>query len=387
MADYGKTATEYKPAAGIYTGLIGKIAEEVIRGEMVKGHFDSLIKGTFTSGKDLEVALLKRATGAAYNRTTPPKPGAPEVSVLYHTQDTARTYGVLIDDNEIQEGTISAENANKYAAEVVQTLYNGAEDETNDYIVSILKDANAAANQIVEAAYKYNDYKTERGCKELLQAINTNAAYIRKGERSVNPQGNKVMAASVGVLIPERILQGLNVWARMGAYNAQYSAIDADYIFTYTPDEGDEGDIFVFDTDYMQIWKKRPDSYKEHPIAGCDNVEAFLHRYMLYAGCPLFSCVKIKPDPAPQDYTQNTVKAVMYANNGNGVAPVLGSMRMSGATEGVALLADDGTEGGLMGVLATSTQNTYNEAAGIREKFEQVSNANGIEKVYTASRG
>ena len=109
MADYGKTATEYKPAAGIYTGLIGKIAEEVIRGEMVKGHFDSLIKGTFTSGKDLEVALLKRATGTAYNRTTPPKPGAPEVSVLYHTQDTARTYGVLIDDNEIQEGTISAE--------------------------------------------------------------------------------------------------------------------------------------------------------------------------------------------------------------------------------------------------------------------------------------
>ena len=325
MADYGKTATEYKPAAGVYTGLIGKIAEEVIRGEMVKGHFDSLIKGTFTSGKDLEVALLKRATGTAYNRTTPPKADAPAVSVLYHTQDTARTYSVLIDDNEIQEGTISAEKANEYAAEVVQTLYNGAEDETNNYVVSILKDANAEAKQIIEAAYQYNDFKTERGCKELLQAINTNAAYIRKGERSVNPQGNKVMAAFVGVLIPERILQGLNVWARMGAYNAQYSAIDADYIFTYTPDEGDEGEIFVFDVDYMQIWKKRPDSYKEHPVAGCDNVEAFLHRYMLYAGCPLFSCVKIKPDPAPFDYTENTVKAVLYAADGpNYVSPVGG---------------------------------------------------------------
>lgn len=345
MADYGKTAAQYNPAAGIYTGVIGKIAEEVIRGEMVKGRFDSLIKGTFTSGKDLEVALLKRATGTAYNRTTPPAVGAPEVSVLYHTQDTARTYGVLIDDNEIQEGTISAEKANEYAAEVVQTLYNGAEDETNKYIVSILKDATAGSKQIVEAAYKYNDFNTERGCKELLQAINTNAAYIRKGEKSVNPQGNKVMAASVGVLIPERILQGLNVWARMGAYNAQYSAIDADYIFTYTPDEGDEGEIFVFDTDYMQIWKKRPDSYKEHPVAGCDNVEAFLHRYMLYAGCPLFSCVKIKPDPAPQDYTKNTVRAAMYTTTAVGGLSAVETTDFSDALRGARKLNDVTNDG------------------------------------------
>ena len=382
MADYGKTATEYKPAAGIYTGLIGKIAEEVIRGEMVKGHFDSLIKGTFTSGKDLEVALLKRATGTAYNRTTPPKPGAPGVSVLYHTQDTARTYGVLIDDNEIQEGTISAENASKFAAAVVQTLYNGAEDETNNYIVSILKDANAGAHQIVEDTYKYNDFKTERGCKELLQAINTNAAYILKGERSVNPQGNKVMAASVGVLIPERILQGLNVWARMGAYNAQYSAIDADYIFTYTPDEGDEGEIFVFDTDYMQIWKKRPDSYKEHPVAGCDNVEAFLHRYMLYAGCPLFSCVKIKPDPAPKDYTQNTVKAVMYAIDPSQNAET--ALKVSTTT---GALLTEGKADNKISDIGQTLVNIKSDTELMQRTLYSVSDAGSPDAVYTKNRG
>ena len=195
------------------------------------------------------------------------------------------------------------------------------------------------------------------------------------------------MAAYVGVLIPERILQGLNVWARMGAYNAQYSTIDADYIFTYTPDEGDEGDIFVFDTDYMQIWKKRPDSYKEHPVAGCDNVEAFLHRYMLYAGCPLFSCVKIKPDPAPQDYTQNTVKAVMYAKDGNGISPVVGAKNTAGTTEGVALFTKDGAVADNTSSFFLTTERLWTSVVEIKDKFDQVSNANGTEKVYTASRG
>lgn len=397
MADYGKTAATYKPVPGIYTGLIGKIAEEIIRGEMVNGRFNSLIKGTFKSGKDLEIALLKRAKGVAYNRTTPPTVGAPETSVLYHTQDVSRTYGVLLDDNEIQEGTISEENAKKYAGEVIQTLYNGAEDEQNNYIVSILKDANAGNKEIIVDTYKYNDFKTERGCKELLQEINTVSAYIRKGEKSVNPQGNKVAADMVGVLIPERIVKGLDVWARMGAYNEKYGAIDADYVFTYTPDEGDEGEIFVFDVEYMQVWKKRPDSYKEHPVAGCDNVEAFLHRYMLYAGCPLFSCVKITQDSAPQDYTQSTVKALMYgADPTSGGAAVPVAAMYGSNSGGYELLTQDINETVALNGLKTDVKSIKNstDSLGALEPIAQnvqtlkaATDSGAATVVYTGTRG
>ena len=137
----------------------------------------------------------------------------------------------------------------------------------------------------------------------------------------------------------------------------------------------------------MQIWKKRPDSYKEHPVAGCDNVEAFLHRYMLYAGCPLFSCVKIKPDPAPQDYTQNTVKAVMYANGGGDVVPVVGSPREVGGVYGVALSTEDEILTTNVQELYQDVTNTYNEVSQIKTKLNAVSNANGTEKVYTGARG
>ena len=108
---------------------------------------------------------------------------------------------------------------------------------------------------------------------------------------------------------------------------------------------------------------------------------------MLYAGCPLFSCVKIKPDPAPQDYTQNTVKAVMYANNGNGVAPVLGSVTLAGTTEGVALLSNDKEGNEIMSTLAMSVQETGNQVTYIKNNFNAVVDESGTKKVYTASRG
>lgn len=344
MADYGKTTGNYTPSTVIYTGAIGKIAEQVIRSERVSGKFSALFKGTFETGKDLEVLLLKRVQGVAYSSTTPPAANPVPTDVLYHTTDLRRTFPALIDQKYIDESVINAENATKYAAEVVAAMYNGAYDEENANVVSIFKDAQAASNQIIDSAYAYNDYGTERGCKELLQQIETTIEYIRRGESSVNPRGNKVSAARVGVLIPARIMKGIDVWARMGAYNKEYSAISADDVFTYTPDEGDEGEIFVFDEDYVQLWKTHADSYKEHPLAGCDNVQAFLHRYTMLAGCPLFSCVRIKQAANPVDYNVETVKvqhgaqvnAVMYALAS---VPGTGELRM---TPVAASLADGG---------------------------------------------
>ena len=315
MADYGKTTAEYTPSTVVYTGAIGKIAEQVIRSEKIKGEFSPLFKGTFETGKDLEVILLKRVQGVAFSSTTPPAANPVPTDVLYHTADLRRTYPALIDQKYIDESVINAENATKYAAEVVAAMYNGAYDEENANVISIFKDAKAASNQIIDSDYSYNDYGTERGCKELLQQIETTIEYIRRGESSVNPRGHKVSAARVGVLIPARIMKGVDVWARMSAYNKEYSAISADDVFTYTPDEGDEGEIFIFDEDYVQLWKTHSDSYKEHPVAGCDNVQAFLHRYTMLAGCPLFSCVRIKQAAAPVDYNQSTVKAVMYTTS------------------------------------------------------------------------
>lgn len=304
--DYGTTAASYKPDV-LYTG-IGKFARELIGSERINSRFSSLFKEDFKTGKDLEVKVYKKATGVDYSATNAPAAPYPTAEVLCFKGQTRRTYPVKIDEKDVYEAALNEENARKAAEAIVQTLYAKAFDEENGYAMSIFKDAKAASNQIIDYAYQYNDTDSEKGARELLKQIKYVAGLIRKGETSVNPHGLSVPATSVKMIIPLSDEVGMDVYARMGAYNESFAAYGVDEVIPYTPDEGEEGEIYIFDNEYAQIAKVHADSYKEQPIAGCDNYDAFLHRYVQYAGCPLFSCVRIKRKANPTDNSTQTVK-------------------------------------------------------------------------------
>lgn len=317
--DYGTTAANYSPDV-LYTG-IGKFAKELIRSERINSRFSSLFKEEAKTGKDLEAKVYKKATGVDYSATNAPAAPFPSAEVLCFKGQTRRTYPVKIDEKDIYEASLNEENARRTAETITQTLYAAAFNEENGYAMAIFKDAKAASNQIVDYSYEYNDTDSEKGARELLKQIKYIAGLIRKGETSVNPHGLNVPAASVKMIIPLSDEIGMDVYARMGAYNEAFAAYGVDEVITYTPDEGEEGEIYIFDNEYAQISKVHPDSYKEQPIAGCDNYDAFLHRYVQYAGCPLFSCVRIKRKANPTDNSTQTVKiddstpvkAAMYA--------------------------------------------------------------------------
>ena len=327
--DYGKTAANYTPDV-LYTG-IGKFARELIRSERINSRFSSLFKEPFKNGKDLEVKVYKKATGVDYSATNAPAAPFPSAEVLCFKAQSRRTYPVKIDEKDVYEAALNEENARKSAEEIVQTLYAKAFDEENGYAMAIFKDAKAASNQIIDYTYQYNDTDSEKGARELLKQIKYVAGLIRKGETSVNPHGLNVPATSVKMIIPLSDEIGMDVYARMGAYNESFAAYGVDEVITYTPDEGEEGEIYIFDNEYAQIAKVHADSYKEQPIAGCDNYDAFLHRYVQYAGCPLFSCVRIKRKANPTDNSMQTVKiddstpvkAAIYAKNNGKTLPVL----------------------------------------------------------------
>lgn len=304
--DYGTTAANYSPDV-LYTG-IGKFAKELIKSERINSRFSSLFKEEAKTGKDLEVKVYKKATGVDYSATNAPAAPFPSAEVLCFKGQTRRTYPVKIDEKDIYEASLNEGNARRAAEAIVQTLYAAAFSEENGYAMAIFKDAKAANNQIVDYSYEYNDTDSEKGARELLKQIKYVAGLIRKGETSVNPHGLNVPAASVKMIIPLSDEIGMDVYARMGAYNEAFAAYGVDEVITYTPDEGEEGEIYIFDNEYAQISKIRPDSYKQEPIAGCDNYDAFLHRYVQYAGCPLFSCVRIKRKANPTDNSTQTVK-------------------------------------------------------------------------------
>ena len=304
--DYGVTAATYTPDT-FYSG-VGKFAEQLVRSERIESRFSSLFKEPMKTGKDLETVVYKKATGVDYSATNAPAAPYPTAEVLCFKGQERRTYPVKLDRKDLDETALNEAGAQSAAEAVVQTLYAAAIEEENDYAISVFKDAKAASNQIVDYTYQYNDTDSEKGAKELLKQVKYVAGLIRKGETSVNPHGLKVPAASVKMLVPLSDEIGMDVYARMGAYNESFAAYGVNEVITYTPDEGEEGEIYIFDNEYAQFRKAHADAYRQQEIAGCDNVDAFLHRYVQYAGCPLFSCVRIKRKTNPTDNSVETVK-------------------------------------------------------------------------------
>lgn len=342
-ADYGTSGATYARES-TYAGIT-KFAKQLVDSERITGRFGSLFKEPAKKGRDLEVIVYKKATGVDYSKTNAPAAPFPSSEVLCFKQETRRTYPVKIDDKDLSEAADSEEARQRAAEEIVQTLYSGAFDEENGYIMAMFKDAQAAKNQIVDYSYQYNDTDTEKGTKELLKQIKYVAGLIRKGESSVNPKGLNVPAASVKMIIPLSAEIGIDVYARMGAYNEAFTAYGVDEVITYTPDEGEEGEIFIFDNEFAQVSKIHEDSYKTQPIAGCDNYDAYLHRYIQYAACPLFSCVRIKKKATPVDYSVQTVNANMYAE----------TYTLTGQKQGFAPVAQLSEEGKFFGGAAPTT--------------------------------
>lgn len=292
MADYGTSAADYTADVNTYSGLIGKIAKQIITDEGIKSEYAGLFKDPMRTGKDLEVAVYKKATGVDYSATDAPAAPFPAKEVLLFKQNKKRTYGVKLDQKEIDEGANDVAAATEAASAIVRTLYSGAYDEENGYIYSIFHEADAEEGQIIDAG-NYEEPTDATTAKTLLAKIKNFAKYVRRGRAKVNPKGLNVRAEKVCLLIPTEALTAIDVWAKLDGQNLDFARLGVDEVYEYDVEEGENAEIYVFDSEYAQIRHVHADSYKEQPVAGCDNVNAYLHRYVMYAGCPLFSCVRM----------------------------------------------------------------------------------------------
>lgn len=296
MPDYGTKTNGYNATPNVYSGMIGKIGKQLVEGETIESEFAGLYKESYKTGRDLEIAVYKAATGVDYSATDAPAAPFPQSEVLLFKQATKRTYAVKIDEKEILESVNDEAKATEAASAIVQTLYSGAFDEENANVVSIFKGAKwneEDGERSIVSGDSYEAPTTEEAAKSLLANMKNWAKLIRRGRAIANPKGLKVKAPVVCALIPYDVETGVDVYARMGAENVDYSRYGIDEVYEYVPEEDEIPAVYIFDTRYAQISKVHPDSYKEQEVAGCDNVNAFLHRYIQYAACPLFNAVKL----------------------------------------------------------------------------------------------
>lgn len=299
MADYGVSATDYAPDVNVYSGLIGKIAKQVIEGETVRTKFDSLFKDPIEYGKDLETVLYEAATGVAYSPTDPTvTAGEPKSHVLYFKDWTKRSYGVLLDQNQIDEGSIDGAAATRIAQTIVDTLYQGDRREKNGYIMSALAGTSkgapgTAAKNIVDGG-TYAVPSDKETAQTVLLAIQNYADKVRDGSPAVNMSKLEVPANRVVLILPQALNRQIGTYLLAQTYDNDYSRYGVNEIITYDPTiytEANEA-IFIFDDRYTQF-RQKPTSYKEKPMPESDNVKSFLHSYRMYAICDLFPAVRI----------------------------------------------------------------------------------------------
>ena len=265
--DYGTPSASYTADKNIYSGMVGKIAKQLITGQGIESEFGSLFKEPMRNGKDLEVAVYLAATGVPYSATDAPAAPFPSSEVLIFKNNTKTTYAVKLDDNQIAESTTSAENATKAAAEIVQTLYAGAFKDENNNILSMLLGANPVPKQIVEGT-QYTKPTSEETAKTLLAQIKNIAKEIRRGAAEVNPNGLKVRAPRVVMFIPLEAETGIDVYARLGNMNeSTFARYGVDDVFEYLVPPEETPTIYIADDRYFQISKVHEDSYKEHTFS------------------------------------------------------------------------------------------------------------------------
>ena len=295
MADYGTPAANYTPGAIDYSGRIGKIVKSVIEGVGIPDKFEKLVKPIQEYGKDLEITLYNKATGQNYSATVEAQANAPEVvgSLLFKTW-TKKSYGVLIDENQIDESSLDAGDAKKNADVIVDTLYQGAIFDNITAISEAITGAGIAVFKDGGSAPMFPDDLAK--AQQLTLKIKDLAGRIRSGDSRLNGAGVQTKAkGKVVMLMPRASKDCLDVYMNSTAFNDNYLRFGVDEVITYEENEiiPTSPRIYIFDENVLQFYKKEP-HYREKMVGGCDNVKAWLHTRNLYAVCKLFNATQIE---------------------------------------------------------------------------------------------
>lgn len=295
----GTKAANYTPDVMTYTGRIGKIAREVIETEQTPSMFNGLLKPIGEYGKDIEITLYKRATGAATTRTGAVTFNPPTGDTLLFKDWVQNTYPARIDRLQIRESSTNENVAEENAAAVIDTMYTGAEWDKNKNGMGAFSTLTAGAPNpdgsvnVVELGGVPEITDTE-SANAFLLAVKDAAKLIRKGSADVNPYGNNVPARRVVMLTPMSNVTRVDVYKRTETEQLEYARFDVDEVIEYDPSTfADAGAAtFVFDERFAQFYE-RENEYEETKAKGNRGVDACLYTNNLYGICPLFSAVKI----------------------------------------------------------------------------------------------
>lgn len=300
MADLGQNTASYSPTV-TDTGLIGKVAKQVLEREEIPYLFDRLSKGTVKYGKDIEVSLMRAVTGEVPTADSPEFEKKRREAFMF-TNWTPRVYPIAVDYDDIEDASKGEAEAQRIAGQYIDALYTGASKEKNQHAVDAFAGAEDTLSTDAPAIISVGELPeivNEAGAKDYLLTVKKLAKKVRRGASSVNPLGYEVPANSVIMLAPEGAISAVDVFARLNAEQEdKYGRFDVDYIIEYDADKYSSlnGATFIFDERYAQFYEKAR-QWGERKKIGADNgltVEMALNTRDMFGLCKLFNAVVIQ---------------------------------------------------------------------------------------------
>lgn len=294
--DFGTGAATYAPDF-LSTGLIGKIAKQVVENETIPYLFASLDKGAVKYGKDIEIELIKAASGRTPIPTSPSFDQT-RAEALYFKTWTPRVYATQIDYDAIDDGAQSEANAQAQAAKIIDSLYQGASKDKNQFSIDAIVAAIATAGTASKKILKLGDAAEivdEATANAYLLDVKNAAKKVRRGSPSVNPSGLDVPADRVVMIAPASNVTRIDVYKRTNTEQLDYARFDVDEVIEYDADKYGElnGATIIADERYFQFHEKAR-KYRERELIGAANggvVNIALNTRDMYALCPLFNAV------------------------------------------------------------------------------------------------
>ncbi len=220
-----------------------KYAKMYIESGNLKSRFDIFESEEAVHGQAIETRVILAAEGKDLNDANPNTNNKYEEHAYYKgkvftvvaTDSKPRQYGITVSDRQINKVVHTEEEAQRFAAELVQSLYQGWISDKNKYLAAIFDGIITNATGKTTVNYPASGADDEKYAKAFLTAIKTKVKEFREGVTGAS-YGNaevgqsEIASSDIVVIINSATASLLDSYGLASTFHDDYLKTDVTFV-------------------------------------------------------------------------------------------------------------------------------------------------------------
>ena len=301
----GVSGADYEPTSiEELGGMIGKIAESVIRENSTENYLSVFDKGIVDNGDTIEQAVVLLAESQAYDSTgahTLDRETSEKFAVKYFKNWTPKTFKKTVDFSELRKVLIGAKSAADESAKIVSSTTEGDKQEQYEDIRNMMawgrQSADGGTGEMLVRAetVAYDSVNSSIDYKQTLVAMKDAISGMKFTNTSFNVASVKrrTKPEDIYILMPYQLKNRIDVEELAGVFNLDKAEIKDRIIETDMTNESGYYYIYIVDKwailDYTRLYEMLNQLNAEGRFWNY-----FLHTDRLYGLSGLFDACYIK---------------------------------------------------------------------------------------------